>query len=344
MMKPFHIVAALLASVFCGCRHSNIDGCKACPGKSDQLQEEREIALLRTEFEAEFRRFQNYDGTYLPEEWKYPIEMWDVVTNLYGKAYSLRIGNSRTEEETARHAARRVRMEGNMDLACKYCADECEADNTGSASWRRDFGETSYICLEGLRALLLERKKMAVWERIENATGLVGGKQVVFCYGDAHIVLPWRLFDPTPSSEQYEWWVFMEPCSVFSFKGRDYVIVRFAYEKGIAGCPTTTEERVLLEIDNGRISRYVGLHNTNEYESPKLDDRQATVTIEGRDGYNGEIRFVIDLKDMKIMSADSVLAFGFAQDKYDVVFCDTGAAHITTAPSGEESVDGEDRL
>jgi len=189
--------------------------------------------------------------------------------------------------------------------------------------------------------LLMSEAESEIWRRIENATGTLAVGSVNFSCGSTKAKLPWRLFEADPSKKVYEWWVFIDPRTMFSYGGRDYAVAWFAGADNMSHDPTTTEEQVLMEIEDGEIKRYVGLHNIqfcngcgddyNDVSSiatlrgdwvvssafvMSVNKEHGVVILIAVTGYSEKTSFCIDLCRMKIIGDKSVLSTEFSRDGY----------------------------
>lgn len=166
-----------------------------------------------------------------------------------------------------------------------------------------------------IKLLLLDSEGLARWMRIEGAQGTIVGVPIAFTNGDAHVVLPWRVFAQKPFRDDAAYAPYVEPDHVVPLKGKDYAVVRFPGEDNLEGCPTTTEEAMLFEIVDGKIARVVGLHNFL-MDDIRADAGAGLLHLRGEDGYGKSVSLVIDVNSMKIVRARSILPAGFEQDGY----------------------------
>ena len=167
-----------------------------------------------------------------------------------------------------------------------------------------------------INLLLLNSFDMAKWMRVESAVGEITGVPIAFTNGDAKVVLSWRIFDPKEKKKDFDFASYIEPQNVVSVGDKDYAIVRFPAKGNMEGCPTTTEERMLFEIKNGRITRMVGLHNFHLHKI-KIMDNGNVLWITGEDGFSQPEEFFVVLNEMKIDESRSTISEEFHKDGYD---------------------------
>ena len=168
-------------------------------------------------------------------------------------------------------------------------------------------------------ALFLNGNEMRRWMNVCNSRGKIAGAGVIFDGGYANVKTRWRMFEEKP----YMIW---EKCEarimsehIFSYATNDYAIAEFGIEAESGG-PSTTAESVLLEIYGGRITRHLGLHNVYIWKAT-VDNKTGLSFFEGTDGYGTPIRYVVDLRSMKIKGSQSVFSSEYSAD-YRLQFVD----------------------
>lgn len=175
-----------------------------------------------------------------------------------------------------------------------------------------------------IKLLLLDSEGLSRWMRIKGAQGTIAGVPIAFTNGDARVVLPWRVFAQKPYMNDVAYAPYAEPDHVVTLQGKDYVVVRFPKEDNLEGCPATTEEvmpfevveeAMLFEVVDGKIARVVGLHNFF-MGGIRADVGSGLLHLEGVDGFEKSVSFVIDVTSMKIVRARSILPAYFEQDGY----------------------------
>lgn len=167
------------------------------------------------------------------------------------------------------------------------------------------------------RILELEGAPLRLWNSLKDAHGFIGGKEISFKMGETTAVLPFRIFQKKPYMKQYDWALSFGPEDIFSYDGEDYILVRFAYIDNLEGHPATTEERALFRIVKKELREVVPLHNFLPTEKPRLE--KGRLILEGRDGLSYQVKFVIDLNDLTICRALSIVSNDFNLEYGDIV-------------------------
>lgn len=293
---------AALAAISSGCRYG--DGTS-----TSSIESEREALVAQYRNERERVLTQDYEPTKFGDIERC-VNLLELTTNTYERVLSWRMKMAQSERgkrvanETKRFCARWLSV---VDEGYEH-ADGSYVGIFHADEWMIFYNKAIY-------RLLMSRSEAERWKRIENTTWSLLGKRIVFSNGCVCAKLPWRLFEPKPYLKEKEWIVLVDEKSVFSANGADYAIVWFASKGNLIGNPTTTEERVFVEIKGNRISRYVGLHNVlDSHVSLSQDNKYAT--IQAISGYDTEVRFVIDVQTMKIVQSRSMLPPEFERDGY----------------------------
>lgn len=168
-------------------------------------------------------------------------------------------------------------------------------------------------------ALFLKGSEMRRWMNVCNSRGKIVGADIIFDGGYANVKTRWRMFEEKP----YMIW---ENCEarimskhIFSYATNYYAIAEFGIEAESGG-PSTNAESVLLEIHDGRITCYLGFHNVFIWKET-VDTKTGLSVFEGTDGYGTSIRYVVDLRSMKIKGSQSVFSSEYSAD-YRLQFVD----------------------
>lgn len=292
-------------------------GCRYDRGfLSLNIEKERQAFATRYKAERENILNREYAGdNHLERESAQCADLLDLMINTYNNVLRWRTSRSLTAEEKSSVDA--IKRECNLWVSKVYKVYE---DVTGSYS-----GIGEYYCLMtfydmALRRLLMSQVEAERWRRIENLTWEFSGKKIVFSSGIANVKVQCNLFEEPISSWDYyqRWMALIDEEFVFSLNGFDYAIVRFADEEIREGIPTVTKELALVEINDGKVSRCIGLHFISDFEMVLLGDRNQVV-IRAADG---EVKFVIDLHKMKIIRQLSLLPSFFDIDGYGEIFTD----------------------
>ena len=294
------------AAVLAGCRYHEMGTSAA----------ERERHALLSEYETERSKVmsgEEYGSSTLGDYERYG-SLFDLSTRMYSKASTWQKKYSRTAEEKA------LVGELNKFLALWMInIDKSYQNESGSYAKVLRLQDRMIFYDKGICRLLMSSDEKRRWRRVENTEWRLRGKLVKFSKGAACASLTWRLFGASSYLKDYGWQMFIEEKSVVSANGVDYAIVRFAGKDNLTGCPTTTEERVLVEIKEGRITRYVGLHNIIGAMLFLANGRDQIV-ITAETGYFKSVKYVIGTKKMKIIKSKSVLPDDFTADGYDKLF------------------------
>jgi len=243
------------------------------------------------------------------------VNLLNLATNTYNKVLRWRTIRALTAAERS-----------SIDAIKRYCdlwisnVDKEYENVTGSYSGIFHGDECMIFYNKAIYRLLMSQGEAERWRRIENLTWTLHGKRIVFSNGSTYAKLPWRFFEPNPYLADFDWVALIDEQSVFSLNGVDYAIVWVAGAGNLVGYPTTTEERVLVEIKGGEVSRYVGLHNVLGPDTVVLPNGQAQLSIQAHDGYWNNVRLVVDLRTMKIVGSLSTLPSDFKRDGYDKKF------------------------
>ena len=276
---------------------------------------ERERQKLLSEYETRNKVLcsKEYDSD-KQGDWEQVNNLFDLSTNMYSKALTWQGKHPHTAEEKTLVAEVNKFLESwIVDIDKKY------QNASGSYSGIFNLQERMIFYNKGIYRLLMSPNEKRRWRRVENADWHMQGQLIKFSKGASCASLTWRLFEPSPYLKDYGWQIFIKENSVFSANGFDYAIVWFAGEGNLIGCPTTTEEQVFVEIKEGRIIRYVGLHNIIEPVS-LLTNEHNQITIIAETGHFEKVKYVIDIKQMKIIKSQSMLSHDFIRDGYDKLF------------------------
>jgi hypothetical protein len=254
-------------------------------------------------------------------------ELFDLSSNLYSKALAWQRKYSCTAEDKALvEELNKYTQAWIADVDRRYQESHSLVHNGSSPLifvLQEDMLERTIFYNKGTYRLLMSPNEKRSWHRIENAEWRMHGKLIKFSNGVACALLDWRLFAPSPFIDDYGWRISIEENSVFHNNDFDYAIVWFAGDGNLIGCPTTTEERAFVEIKQGRIIRWVGLHNIVEPVSLSANEHnQVTITAEIGGSHFEKVKYVIDLKRMKIIKSQSVLSHDFPRDGYDKLFAE----------------------
>jgi len=180
-------------------------------------------------------------------------------------------------------------------------------------------GDINSLYDRAIRQLMLKTDAAKRWARISSATWRTNGTTVSFTNGVACVVRPFRIFKANPFGDERVWGLYYCPDEILSWNGKDYAVVRVHPEGSFGGYSMSTDERVLFEFDHSIVSRVIGLHNFM-YVETELDAKSGRLILLGKDGHFHPVRFVIDLKTMKILKEGSKLSSGYIADGYDKLF------------------------
>ena len=306
--KTFFCVVLISLAVSTGCRYDR-DLQKSAVEKERQTF----VAQYKAERDKILNREYSTDTGGMAERC---FDLLSLTTNTYNKVLRWRTNQIQTVAEKSR-----------IDAIKRYCdlwiskIDKEYENAAGSYSGIFHGDECVIFYNKAICRFLMSQGEAERWRRIENLTWELHGKRIDFSNGETHAKLPWRLFETNPYFKDFDWVAFIDEESVFSANGADYAIVWFAGAGNLVSDPTTTEERVLVEIKGGEVSRYVGLHNILDPKVTFVGDRNQ-LTIRATTGYFSKVKFVVDLQKMKIIWQLSLLPSQFDVDGYGKLFAD----------------------
>ena len=302
MKKKIRALLILALAIVAGCRYD-----RELPKLAVERERQAFVAQYKAERDNILNREYSIDTAGDAERC---IDLLNLTTNTYNKV--LRWRTSRAFTAAERSSIDDIKRHCNLWISK---VDKEYADAMGSYSGIFHADEWMIFYNKAICRLLMPQGEAERWRRVENLTWTLHGKRIEFSNGSTTAQLPWRLFDPNPYSKDCDWVALIEEESVFSLNGVDYAIVWFAGAGNLVGYPTTTEERVLAEIKDGKVSRYVGLHNILNADV-KLSSSRNELIIRASTGLSSNVKFVIDLRTMKIVGRLSLLPSEFESDGY----------------------------
>jgi hypothetical protein len=295
---------AVLSVALEGCRYGNA---------SSSVYENERISF-RTEYKATYDKIQNdkkYDS--ITNGYRDRIgDLQELTQGTYQKVLAWREKWAKTESAKAYVA--------DVKTFCNKWIEHLRAEYNkeifhGSDGPYLHASELMVFYEKSICRLLMSDEELDRWNRIRNMTWNLHGKTASFRDGNTSVKLPFRIFEPNPFNENLTWFAFIDENSLLSANGSDYALVWLAGDGNFSSCPTSTEEVVLVEIRDGKVSRHIGLHNIlNPDISFSGDGNMLLVTAES--GYYEDVRYTIDLRSMKIVRAQSSFPSGFLSDGY----------------------------
>jgi len=259
----------------------------------------------------ELTTYGDSERTY--DAWKYTLKAYRMVSD--------RLAKERGDEGVQYRRSVEKWLAGSLE---KLEADFRKEKDGGSYAGIFHVGNKIALYERAIRLLMLKTEAAKRWARISSVTWETSGTTVSFTNGAACVKLSWHIFEAKPNDKSFAWAPYYCPEDTYSWNGKDYAVVRFPAEGNLEGCPTTTEERMVFEFDHSAVNRVIGLHNYLNKKS-ELDARNGRLILFGEDGYSNPVRFVIDLKTMKILGEGTKLSSEYVKDGYDRLFVDGGA-------------------